>query len=73
VLAIPLFVAGDEPDSNEPFFERQLRVLKDRTTKIDLPAAAPGNKPVVLRDKEDENSAAIRMRKCRRVRDERRA
>jgi len=27
----------------------------------------------VVRDKQDENSPAIRMRKCRRMRDERRA
>ena len=29
--------------------------------------------PLMLRDKQDENSASIRMRKCRRVRDGRRA
>ena len=26
----PLFVAGDQPDCNEPLFERQLGILKDR-------------------------------------------
>jgi hypothetical protein len=28
---------------------------------------------MLVRDKQDENSPAIRMRKCRRMRDERRA
>src|SRR3984893_3113898 len=39
-----------------------------------LPGAhPPTGRHAMLRDKQDENSASIRMRKCRRVRDGRRA
>jgi len=38
----PLLVAGDQPDSDEPLFERQLRVLKNRPDfdREPLPAIA---------------------------------
>jgi hypothetical protein len=39
-------------------------------TKLEKLARLSGK---VVRDKQDENSPAIRMRKCRRMRDERRA
>jgi hypothetical protein len=37
------------------------------------PCAAPESDPALLRDKQGENSASIRMRECRRIGDQGRA